>query len=59
MENYDDWLINELKSLEQEETSFIQRAILNEAIDIVKEQTKRIEQAKGELDGRVWDKQGW
>lgn len=59
MENYDEWLINELKSLEQEETSFIQRAILNEAIDIVQEQTKRIEQAKGELDGRVWDKQGW
>ncbi|WP_283679003.1 hypothetical protein [Lentilactobacillus sp. Marseille-Q4993] len=53
------WLLSQLKELESQQVSFVNKSILRQAGKIASEQSKRIEQAEGELDGRMWNPGKW
>lgn len=53
------WLETILQKQINHEPGFARRALLERAQDFVREQGKRITQAQGELDGRVWNHQKW
>lgn len=57
--NDETWLIQELENLIAQTPDYEKRALLHATIDMVHEQTKRIEQAQGELDGRIWNHEQW
>lgn len=59
MENDNQWFEQAIQDLIKDEPSFIKRALLDQTNQLFNEQTKRIEQAKGEIDGRLWDKNNW
>ena len=42
-----------------EEKEYKERALLMAAKTLLLEQAKRIEQAHGELDGRMWSPENW
>ena len=42
-----------------EEKEYKERAVLVAAKTLLLEQAKRIEQAHGELDGRMWSPENW
>ncbi|WP_429970416.1 hypothetical protein ACQW5G_05255 [Fructilactobacillus sp. Tb1] len=58
MENLD-WLISQIDELQTQETTFANKALLEAAKDVAKEQAKRLEQAEMELDGRIWSPTNW
>lgn len=54
-----EWLVHQLRTYARHEPRFKQRAWLERAQDLVKEQVKRIHQAQLELDGRIWNHRKW
>lgn len=53
------WLLKEAKRLETESESYEDVAFYAELAQFVIAQDQRIEQAQGELDGILWDHEGW
>lgn len=54
-----EWVIEEVQILAKLEKSYEKRAFFQELEKIINEQYKRIEQAKGELDGNLWSPKKW
>lgn len=54
-----EWAIEEVQILAKSEKSYEKRAFFQELEKIINEQYKRIEQAKGELDGNLWSPKKW
>ncbi len=54
-----EWVIEEVQILAKSEKSYEKRAFFQELEKIINEQYKRIEQAKGELDGNLWSPKKW
>ena len=40
-------------------TSYEEKALFEAVKQSIRETYKRLEQAKGQLDGMAWDKEGW
>ncbi|KRL98104.1 hypothetical protein [Liquorilactobacillus satsumensis] len=55
----DDWLINQLDLLATQSKRYETRAFFMCMSECAAEQKKRLEQAKGELDGRLWSPKNW
>lgn len=54
-----DWAVQQLAEIAENEQSFINRSILKAAQDLIIEQTKRIDQGQQEIDGRIWSPDKW
>ncbi|MBW1605194.1 hypothetical protein [Lactobacillus sp. Sy-1] len=54
-----EWLFDQLQKLAEVEGDFATRCLFEGAQRIVAEQSKRIQQANDELDGRVWSPNKW
>lgn len=52
----DDWVERALDELSETSHTYLERALFAEIKEIMGEQTKRLTQAQGELDGRLWRK---
>lgn len=55
----DQWLLDATKQLEEAATTYEERALYAQLADFIREQSRRLEQAEGELDGTLWDHQRW
>ncbi|WP_390405220.1 hypothetical protein [Lacticaseibacillus jixiensis] len=55
----DEWLMQEAKRQQTQATTFDQQAFYQELARFIKEQSKRIDQAQGRLDGELWDHTQW
>ena len=53
------WLLNQIDELSARQNDYEKRALLLALKKVVSEQQIRIEQAQGELDGRLWDHDNW
>ena len=53
------WLVHQLTVYIQHEPKFKPRALLERTRDLVREQSKRLDQARRELDGRIWNHEKW
>lgn len=53
------WLIDQLNQMIQTEPKFKSRALLERTRDLVNDQYRRLQQARDELDGRIWDHENW
>ncbi|WP_181398630.1 hypothetical protein [Apilactobacillus timberlakei] len=53
------WLDQEINALKTDETSFKLISILEGTKSLAAEQTKRLQQAQDELDGRTWSPDKW
>lgn len=53
------WLLKQIDELSDKQKDYEKRAFLLALKKVVLEQQKRIEQAQGELDGRLWDHNNW
>ncbi|KRL02683.1 hypothetical protein [Liquorilactobacillus capillatus] len=58
-ENNDDWLIKKLDKLAESARDYEERAFFYSMSLTALQQAKRIEQAQGELDGRLWNPSQW
>lgn len=61
-ENVDEtglWLGKQLQNLSQKQEAYENRAFLKAMQTVVEEQNKRLEQLKGEVDGRLWNHEQW
>lgn len=54
-----EWILNELKRLFDTSKDYKQKALLQAASAILKEQDTRKEQLQGELDGTLWSPGNW
>lgn len=59
LETKTEWLAQQLVQLAQESKGYKQKALLLAARDLLMEQGKRIEQARGQLDGELWSPNQW
>lgn len=55
----EEWLLQQIKSLEAQETDYKNLALLSELKKLIKEMDQRIELLQGEIDGRVWNPSDW
>lgn len=53
------WLLKQIDELSARQNDYEKRALLLALNKVVSEQQIRIEQAQGELDGRLWDHDNW
>ncbi|MFH5811627.1 hypothetical protein [Companilactobacillus sp. FL22-1] len=53
------WLKNKVNELSKEQHSYENRAFLVAMENIIDEQNRRLEQLKGEVDGRLWNHEQW
>ncbi|WP_125713913.1 hypothetical protein [Companilactobacillus kedongensis] len=53
------WLLKQIDELSARQNDYEKRALLLALKKVVSEQQIRIEQAQGELDGRLWDHDNW
>ncbi|SLM87203.1 MULTISPECIES: hypothetical protein [Vagococcus] len=53
------WVLAQIKQLSETARTYEERAYYQELNKIMKEQYKRIEQAKSELDGNLWSPKKW
>ncbi|WP_167387282.1 hypothetical protein [Apilactobacillus quenuiae] len=53
------WLNQEVNNLKKGETSFKLLSILEGTKSLAAEQSKRLQQAQDELDGRTWSPDKW
>lgn len=54
-----EWLLQELERLNQTSRDYKQKALLRATKDLINEQTERIRQMEGELDGTLWSPRNW
>ncbi|WP_057896980.1 hypothetical protein [Liquorilactobacillus oeni] len=55
----EEWLVEQLKLMANGQRKYEKRAILMCMSECAIDQKKRLEQAKGELDGRLWSPKSW
>jgi uncharacterized small protein (DUF1192 family) len=55
----EEWLLQQIESLEAQETDYKNLALLSEMKKLIKEMDQRIELLQGEIDGRVWNPSDW
>ncbi|WP_225046767.1 hypothetical protein [Lacticaseibacillus kribbianus] len=53
------WLIDQANQLAAQAVDYPAQAFYAELADFLATQARRIDQAEGELDGRLWDHTGW
>lgn len=53
------WLLDQLATLSKTATAYQDRAFYAALAEMVKQQQRRLEQAQGELDGRLWQPANW
>lgn len=54
-----EWMLEQVRGLEERSTDYRQKALFQEFAKVIEEQFKRIEQAQGEVDGRMWSPKEW
>ncbi|WP_407894495.1 hypothetical protein [Lacticaseibacillus sp. N501-2] len=57
--NESEWLLAEAKRLATDSQTYEDVAFYTQLAQFIQEQDQRIEQAQGELDGILWDHEGW
>ncbi|MDY4646344.1 hypothetical protein [Aerococcus suis] len=55
----DEWTDDILDRAYAQATSYEEKALFEAVKQSIRETDKRLEQAKGQLDGMAWDKEGW
>ncbi|MGY0693893.1 hypothetical protein ACW2QC_14080 [Virgibacillus sp. FSP13] len=55
----EEWMLQELERVYHNSSDYKQRALIEAARNIIKEQAKRITQMEGELDGTLWSPRNW
>lgn len=53
------WYEGLIQELIQTSTDYRQKALLQASADLLAEQSNRLEQMAGELDGTLWSPKGW
>ncbi|PMD67852.1 hypothetical protein [Companilactobacillus nuruki] len=53
------WLNQQVDELSQKQKEYKNRAFLVAMKKMVEEQSKRLEQLQGEVDGRLWNHEQW
>ncbi|GAJ27467.1 hypothetical protein JCM15457_2457 [Liquorilactobacillus sucicola DSM 21376 = JCM 15457] len=59
MESHSDWLIQRLDEAADSSMKYENRAFFRAMAATALQQSKRIEQAQGEMDGRLWNPNRW
>lgn len=54
-----EWMLSQIKDLQQKSTDYRQIALFQALEKLIQEQYKRMEQAQGEIDGRMWSPNKW
>lgn len=54
-----EWIIQELERAFQMSRDYKQKALLAATKRLIREQTVRIQQMEGELDGTLWSPRNW
>lgn len=54
-----EWMIQELERAFQMSRDYTQKALLAATKRLIQEQTVRIQQMEGELDGTLWSPRNW
>lgn len=54
-----DWMLEQIHDLEARSRDYRQKALFQEFAKVIEEQYKRIKQAEGEVDGRMWSPKEW
>ncbi|WP_164509942.1 hypothetical protein [Lacticaseibacillus porcinae] len=54
-----EWLLQEAKRLADDSQTYEDVAFYTQLAVFLDEQDRRIDQAQGELDGILWDHEGW
>lgn len=54
-----EWMIQELERAFQMSRDYKQKALLASTKRLIQEQTVRIQQMEGELDGTLWSPRNW
>ena len=54
-----EWMIQELERAFEMSRDYKQKALLAAAKRLIQEQTVRIQQMEGELDGTLWSPRNW
>lgn len=57
--NEQEWVLSEVNFLKEKAKSYELKAFYQELEEVIREQYKRIDQAKGELDGNLWSPKKW
>lgn len=57
--NHEEWMMEQIALLQEKSTDYRQKALFQEFAKLIKEQYKRIGQAEGEIDGRMWSPKEW
>lgn len=55
----DEWLLEELENIYQNSRDYRQKALIKATQNMIKEQSERIRQMEGELDGTLWSPRNW
>lgn len=55
----DQWLREQAQQAEATALTYEDKAFYRTLQDFISEQTRRLEQAEGELDGTLWDHEQW
>ncbi|WP_461214259.1 hypothetical protein [Lacticaseibacillus sp. GG6-2] len=55
----DRWLLQQAQQAEEAATTYEDKAFYLALQDFIREQTRRLDQAEGELDGTLWDHERW
>lgn len=53
------WLFDQLTDLQKSSVTYQDRAFYIALADLVDQQQQRLEQAEGEIDGRLWQPTNW
>lgn len=53
------WMKEQAEKLRSSSTKYEDRAFYNSLIELSDELQKRIDQKQAELDGRIWNHNGW
>ena len=54
-----EWLFKQLQEIYNQSTDFNEVVLIKAIQNIINEQTKRIEQMEGELEGTLWSPRKW
>lgn len=57
--NQNEWMIQELSGVFERSRDYKQKALIAAAQKLIKEQSVRITQMEGELDGTLWSPSKW
>lgn len=55
----EEWMLQELERVFYNSRDYKQKALIESARGLIKEQSERIQQMEGELDGTLWSPRDW